>query len=151
MLKTFTCQICGHIAFYEAPVVCPVCKMAIENFEHDPDALKSPADPDNATELEKTHIPLIELGITCALTASGTCTDVHIRVGEVEHVMESEHFIEFIDIYIDRKYISRTVFTYKHLYPSVHLHLNAESGVFSVISSCTVHGKWRSKVTLGES
>ncbi len=150
MLKTFVCQICGHIAFNQAPVDCPVCGSAIENFENEPDALKNPIDPDNLTELEKKHIPVISLDSSCSATSEGTCMDVHIKVGEIQHVMESEHFIDFIDLYIDKKYISRVVFTAKKMYAAVHLCLNTNSGVLSVIAHCNVHSNWRSKVKLGE-
>jgi superoxide reductase len=151
MLKTYVCKVCGHVAFNEAPVDCPVCRMAIENFENEPDAIKKPADPDNLTELEKKHIPVIETGRACNEASSGTCTDVYIKVGEMEHVMKSEHLIEFIDVYIDMKYISRMVFTAKKLYPAAHLHVNGDAGVISAISHCNVHGNWRSKVRLNES
>lgn len=148
MLKTFVCQVCGHFAFDEAPVDCPVCGMAIENFENDPDSLRSPVDPDNLTEFEKKHIPVITIDNECDAVSEGTCMDVHVKVGEIRHVMESEHFIDFIDVYIDKKYISRVVFTAKKMYPSVHLCLNTNSGLLSVIAHCTVHGSWRSKAKL---
>jgi superoxide reductase len=151
MLKTFVCQVCNHIAFNEAPVDCPVCGSAIENFENVPDAIMSAADPENLSDFEKKHIPSIRLEKACTSDSGGACTDVHVKVGEIEHVIESEHFINFIDLYIDRKYFSRTVFTPKKIYPWVHLHVNADKGMFSVIAHCNVHGSWCSKVKLDKS
>ncbi len=148
MLKTFVCQICLHIAFNEAPVDCPVCGSAIENFENDVDAITTPVDPANLSEFEKKHIPAIRLERACTSESGGACTDVFIKVGEIEHVIETEHFIEFIDIYINRQYFSRIVFTPKKIYPSVHLHVNADKGMFSVIAHCNIHGSWRSKIKL---
>lgn len=148
MLKTFVCQICGHIAFNEAPIECPVCGSAIENFENDPDAIKSPVDPENRSELEKKHIPSMRLVKACTSDSGGACTNVIVKVGEIEHAMETEHFIDFIDLYIDRKYFSRVVFTPKRIYPSVHLHVNAVKGMFSAIAHCNVHGSWRGKIKL---
>ncbi len=150
MLKTFVCQICGHIAFNQAPVDCPVCGGSIENFENEPDALRNPINPDSLTELEKKHIPVITIDNMCNSEAEGTCMDVHVKVGRIQHVMESEHFIDFIDVYLDKKYISRVVFTTKKMYPAVHLCLNTVSGVLSVIAHCNVHGNWRSKIRLSE-
>jgi superoxide reductase len=150
MLKTYICQICSHVAFDEAPVDCPVCGMAIENFEKDPDALKSPVNPDNLTELEKEHIPVITIDNACSASSGGTCMDVHVTVGEIQHVMESEHFIDFIDVYIDKKYISRVVFIAKKMYPAVHLCLNTNVGMVSVIAHCNVHGSWRNKIKIDE-
>jgi len=150
MLKTYVCQICSHIAFNQAPVDCPVCGSPIENFENDPDALMHPVDPENLSEFEKKHIPIIEIDNACSATAEGTCIDMHIQVGKIQHEMQSEHFIAFIDIYIDKKYTSRVGFTAKKLYPSVHLCFTTNSGVLSAIAHCNVHGNWRSKVKLDE-
>ena len=147
-MKTFVCQVCRHIAFDEAPVECPVCGMAIENFENVTNALMAPVDPENPTEFEKKHIPVIQLDRACTSGSGGACTDVHIKIGEIEHVIETEHYINFVDIYIDRKYFSRILFTPKRIYPSVHLHVNADKGMFSVIAHCNVHGNWRSKLKL---
>jgi len=150
MLKTYVCQVCSHIAFNEAPVDCPVCKSAIENFENDPDALMQPVDPDSLSEFEQKHIPVIEIDNECSANAEGTCIDAYIKVGKIQHEMESEHFVDFIDVYIDKKYTSRVEFTAKKLYPSVHLCLNTNSGALSVIAHCNIHGNWRSRVKLDE-
>jgi desulfoferrodoxin-like iron-binding protein len=149
-MKTYVCKTCGHISFDEAPVECPVCRVAIENFENDPDALKSPVNSDNLTELEKKHTPIITIDNACSASLGGTCMDVHVTVGEIQHVMESEHFIDFIDVYVDKRYISRVVFTAKKMYPSVHLCLNTNAGMISVIAHCNVHGNWRSKIKIKE-
>lgn len=149
-MKTFLCKICGHTAFNEAPVDCPVCFSAIENFENNPDAIKVPVAPDNLTEFEREHIPVIHINRECITAHRGAYTEMRVKVGRIDHVMESEHFIKFMDVYIDRKYITRIVFTPKRIYPSVHLHLIADTGVLSVISHCNVHGSWRSKINLDE-
>lgn len=147
-MKTFVCQMCRHVAFNEAPVECPVCGSAIENFESDSEAIIMPVDPENLTEFEKKHVPQININSECGLHGEG-CTGVNIRVGEIEHVREAEHFIHFIDLYLDRKYIARTFFT-KRIHPVVDLHLSINPGMFSVIANCNVHGNWRAKVRLGE-
>ena len=149
-MKTFICKVCGHIAFDQAPVACPVCGMAIENFENDDKAITIPADPDNPNEMEKKHIPSVRIGRECGVIAGGECTDVHIKVGEIEHVMESEHFIEFIDIYIEKRYMSRVMFTPKRSFPAADLHLKIYPGKLRVIAHCNVHGSWMTKVNLNE-
>lgn len=150
MLKTYVCQVCSHIAFNEAPVDCPVCGSAIENFENDPDAVMHPVDRDNLSEFEQKHIPVIKIDNECSINAEGRCVDVRVSVGKIRHEMESEHFIDCIDLYLDKKFTSRVEFTAKRLYPSVHLCLNTASGVLSVIAHCNVHGNWRSKEKLDE-
>jgi superoxide reductase len=149
-MKTYVCKTCGYISFDNAPVACPVDGVAIENFEKDPDAIKRPVNPDNLTELEKKHIPVITIDDACGESSGGTCLDVHVTVGDIQHAMESEHFIDFIDVYIDKKYISRVVFIAKKMYPAVHLCLNTNVGVISVIAHCNVHGSWRSKIKINE-
>lgn len=147
-MKTFVCQVCGHIAFDEAPVECPVCGMAIENFENEPDAIKKPSDPDNLNETEKMHIPVIDVKRECGLTPDVSCIDVHIKVGESMHVMESEHLIDFIDFYINKRYVTRVSMTRKVLYPAARFHLNVNEGVITVVANCNVHGHWMTKVNL---
>lgn len=149
-MKTYVCQVCGHIAFDQAPVDCPVCKMPIENFENVPDAIKKPLDPENLTEGERMHMPLIKIGRECNAVSLNRCIDVQIKVGAIEHEMTSEHFINFIDIYLDRKYIMRGMLTPKRSYPLISVCLNVTSGSLSAISNCSVHGSWRTKVTLEE-
>lgn len=147
-MKTFVCQICGHIAFDEAPVECPVCGMPIENFENDPDAVVMPSDPENLNETEKEHIPVIEVKMECGLTPDIPCIDVHVRVGKVMHVMEAEHLIDFIDLYINKRYITRVSFTRKVLYPAARFHVSVHEGVIIAVASCNVHGYWVSRVNL---
>jgi superoxide reductase len=149
-MKTFVCQVCGHIAFDQAPVECPVCTSPIEHFENDPDAIKAPADADNLTESDRKHIPHIELGTDCTSCQDNPCTAVTVSVGEIEHVMESEHFITFIDFYIDRKYIARVLLTAKHNHASATMHFTLKAGMLSVVAHCNVHGCWRAKKRIGE-
>jgi desulfoferrodoxin-like iron-binding protein len=149
-MKTYVCQVCGHIAFDQAPVDCPVCKVPIENFENVPEALKKPLDPENLTEDERMHTPLVKISKQCNAISNNRCIDIQIKVGAIEHEMTSEHFINFIDIYIDRKYVTRAMLTPKRSYPLISLCLNVTSGSLSVISNCSVHGNWRTKVALDE-
>ncbi len=127
---------------------CPVCGSAIENFEKDDDALKIPADYDNLTDTDKQHLPVVNLSRKCSITYGSKCTDVLIKVGELEHVMQSEHLIEFIDLYINKKYFSRLAFTSNNIRPAALLHLSADTGTLSAIAYCNNHGSWRTKIKL---
>ena len=149
-MKTYVCQVCGHIAFDQAPVDCPVCKMPIENFENVPEALKKPLDPENLTADERTHIPFVTIGRECNAISLNRCIDVQIKVGATGHEMTSEHFINFIDIYMDKIYVMRAALTPKRSHPVISLCLNANSGRLAVIGNCNVHGNWITKVTLDE-
>ncbi len=147
-MKTFVCQICKYIAFDEAPVDCPVCGVAIENFENEPEAIKKPADDENLTEMELKHIPQVSINEECSSGHAEGCLNVRIQVGEIEHVMESEHFIQFIDLYVNKKHLSRVMLTPRRIHPAAGLHLNINSGKLTVIAHCNVHGSWRAKANL---
>jgi superoxide reductase len=147
-MKTYVCQVCKHIAFNGAPVDCPVCGAAIENFENVPDAVKKPADGDNLTEAEKKHIPKVLISGECSLDHADKCTGVRIKIGDIEHVMEAEHFITFIDIYINEKYMTRVNLTPQKIHPSAELHLITTSGELTVIANCNVHGNWMTRINL---
>lgn len=147
-METFVCKVCRHIEFDEAPLKCPVCEAPIENFENNPEAIKKPADPDNLSESEKKHIPKIVVARECDLIPEGECADAQVKVGEIEHVMETEHYITFIDFYIDRKYIARATLTPKKLHPATTLHLNVNTGTLTVVENCNIHGNWMAEVSL---
>ena len=149
-MKTFVCQICGYIAFDEAPVECPVCRLPIENFENIPDAIKIPADDDNLSELERKHIPHVSIGRECVSEHGEGCVDVHVRIGEIEHVMETEHFIRFIDFYASKKYLARVILTPQQIHPAVSLCLNVNTGKLTVVNNGNVHGSWIKKDKINE-
>jgi len=146
-MKTFVCRVCSHIAFDQAPIDCPVCKAPIENFVNNNGAIKMPEDPNNLNETEKKHTPFITVSKECGLI-SGSCIDVHVKVGEIEHGMESEHYITFLDFYVNRKYLARVNLTYKRLHPAAVLHLSKNEGILTVIGNCNAHGSWMAEVNL---
>jgi desulfoferrodoxin-like iron-binding protein len=148
-MKTFICKRCGHIAFDHAPIICPVCNAPIEHYEDNPQALVIPEDSENLHEHEKQHIPVLSVSEECVLSDGKKCIDIHVKVGEVEHVMESEHYITFLDFYLNKRYLARINFTYKRLHPAVSLRMNIDSGgVLTVVEHCTVHGNWMAEVTI---
>ena len=147
-MKTYVCEVCGHIEFNEAPVSCLVCNSLSEAFVEDAGAINSPADPAALTEAEKKHIPTITVVKECGLIPEGTCTDVHVKVGEIEHVMQDEHHIRYIDYYLDHNYISRVYLTPGVCHPAAALHLNAAAGTITAIENCNVHGNWMAEAEL---
>lgn len=145
-MNTFVCKVCGHIAFGEAPDNCPVCGAPKTSFIITPDAIKKPADLNNLTEGDKKHIPVITVSKTCGLAGPG-CTDVTVKTGEILHVMEEKHFIVYIDLYHDHKFIARYHMT-PALNPIITAHLKVAEGVFTALEFCNIHGKWMSEVKL---
>lgn len=145
-MKTFVCKSCGHIAFNEAPGNCPVCGAPKTSFEDKPDIIHKPGST-TLGEPEKKHIPSILIVRTCGLIPQG-CQDVHVKVGEIEHPMLKEHYITFIDFYIDKKYLSRVMLTPENLHPAAALHLKVATGTLTAIERCNVHGYWMSEAAL---
>ena len=147
-MKTFECSVCGHIEFNEAPEMCLVCHAKKEAFKENPDAIKQPADPANLSEGDKKHIPQIVVVKECGLIPGGVCMDVHTRVGEIEHVMTGEHYIRYLDYYVDHTFASRIWLSPDICHPAAALHLNVKSGKVTVIENCNVHGNWMAETEI---
>jgi len=145
-MDTFVCAKCGYIAFKEAPEACPVCGAPKKAFGLDPAAIKKPADPQNLNDLEKKHIPVIEIKRQCGLVGPG-CVDANIKIGQILHVMEEKHFIMYIDLYLDYNFIGRFHLS-PALNPVVGIHLKAASGKLIALENCNLHGRWVQEVTI---
>lgn len=147
-MKGYVCKVCGYISINgSAPENCPVCHAPKTAFEEKNDAIKTPKDAANLTEVEKKHVPVVKVVKTCGLIPEG-CTDVHVRMGEIQHPMEAKHYIVHIDFYVDNEFISRIILTPEKLNPAGALHLKVKSGKLKVIELCNLHGAWISEVTL---
>ncbi len=147
-MKGFVCKVCGFISIDGAvPDNCPVCGAPKTSFEEKEDAIKTPKDAINLTELEKKHIPVIHLVKKCGLIPEG-CEDVHVKMGEIQHPMLPEHYIQHIDFYIDKNFISRVILTPEKLNPAAALHLKANGGRLTAVDLCNLHGAWINEVDL---
>jgi superoxide reductase len=147
-MKGFVCKVCGFISIDGgAPDNCPVCGSPKTSFEEKEDAMKTPKDLNNLTELEKKHIPVITIVKKFGLIPEG-CQDVHVKMGEIQHPMLPEHHIKHIDFYIDKKFVSRVILTPEKLNPAAGLHLKTSAGKLTVIELCNIHGAWISEADL---
>ena len=85
-------------------------------------------------ENQEKHLPYFEK----------TENEFLIKIGETEHTMEEEHYIQFIEaISKDKKYIKR-----KYLNPKEEPVLKLkclDKGDLSAIEYCNVHGLWENK------
>ncbi len=147
-MELYVCGVCGHVAFSSAPDKCPVCGAPKTAFKADPNALKKPADPKNLTDGDKKHIPTFTVVKQCGLIP-GACTDVHVKIGSVLHVMEEKHWIMWIDTYLNRKFAARYEMSSNGPNPCVGMHLkNSTGGVLTAIENCNIHGKWMAEVEI---
>jgi superoxide reductase len=147
-MNGFVCKVCGFISINgSAPDKCPVCRAPKTSFEEKDDAINTPKDVYSPSELEKKHIPVITVAKICRFIPQG-CQDVHVKMGEIQHPMQPEHFIQHIDFYIDNEFISRVILTPDKLNPAAALHLKAKAGKLTVIELCNLHGAWIKEVDL---
>lgn len=146
-MSMYVCGICSHLAFDSAPDKCPVCGAPKEKFAENPDTIKKVADPSNMTELEKKHTPVIVINKECGLIP-GDCYDVHVKVGEIEHPRATDHWIQFIDFYLDKKYITRVMLAPEAVHPAAALHLVATEGTITAVELCNKHGIWMNEAKI---
>lgn len=147
-MKGYVCKVCGYVSINgSAPENCPVCHAPKTSFEEKEDAIKTPQDPSNKTELEKKHIPVILVVKKCGLIPEG-CIDVHAKIGEIQHPMLPEHYIGHLDVYIDTQFVSRILLTPEKLNPAAALHVKATSGKLAVVAFCNLHGNWINETQL---
>ena len=72
--------------------------------------------------------------------------DVHIKIGEILHVMEAKHFIKYIDVYLDKNFIARYIIAPDKVNPVLSAHLKADKGSILALENCNIHGRWISEV-----
>ena len=105
--------------------------------------IRRAGDPDSLTENEKTHVPLIEI---LDEIRSGMLFAVTVKVGTTPHDLETTHFIQFIDLYVDQIFVSRITFTPAVIKPKATFYLVLEGPVtLRAIACCNQHGFWESE------
>jgi superoxide reductase len=144
-MKGIVCKVCGFISIDGSfPDKCPVCGAPKTAFVENPDALRQSQDEKTLSE---KHSPVITVVRACGLIPDG-CIDVHAKVGAVTHPMLPEHFITYLDFYLDKKFLARVHLTPERLNPAAGLHLKAKSGLITVVERCNLHGAWISEQSL---
>jgi len=108
--------------------------------------INQPKDPANLSELEKKHIPVIECPDN---VKSGEPFHVKIKVGEIPHVMEEGHHIQWIEVKSGENFYERIDLTPVFTRPEVTLTLvkggKHEKRILRVIERCNLHGLWETK------
>lgn len=141
-MKTYVCKVCGYVAIDGAiPESCPVCHAPKTAFSEKTD-MKTSKDIAEKGESEKKHIPSFLVVRECGLIPGAGCTDVHVKVGEIPHPMTAEHFIMTVDLYIDKKWVSRAQFSPDKISAAAALHIKVPSGTVTAVAHCNIHGWW---------
>lgn len=140
-MKTFICETCGHVEFNQAPGKCLVCRSTV--FVEKADALKDPA-----TEGKEKHVPVIVVTEECGLSPD-SCRDIHVKVGSTVHPMASDHFIAWMDAYVNHQFISRLWLSPDTMQPIWGIHLKKEAkGTMTIVENCNKHGRWMAEAKI---
>lgn len=105
-------------------------------------------DPDNMTDLEKKHLPVISAP---QAVKKDECFEVTVEVGKLlAHPNEPAHFIQFIELYMDDTYLARMDFTARTTCPTMKLCLSLDHahGKLRAYERCNLHGVWGGQVLL---
>ena len=138
-MNIFVCKDCGHIEFGSTPDKCPVCFAIEKKFEINNNVF---IDAERKSkEASINHAPVIKTVEKNRLITNKQYTDVLVRIGERMHPMKKEHYIGFIDCYLDNKYVSRIMLT-PFMIPFVVFHLLNKGSKITVVESCNIHGHW---------
>lgn len=140
------CKTCGYLAFNEAPDKCPVCNMPKESFEQNNNIFIE--SKEKSPEADVKHVPSVKVVKTCGLIPEDTCTDVHVRIGEVLHPMTEGHLITFIDCYVNDVFAGRKILTANSLNPATAFHVKETEGKVRIVERCNLHGYWETEVEL---
>jgi superoxide reductase len=144
-MHVYICTICGHIEFAETATICPVCHSPADKFIRNDRIFEESAE--KSKEGAVKHIPAITVNKKCGLIPEQMCLDVIVRIGATLHPMESAHFIQFVDCYVDGKYVSRIMLT-PGVFAAGCFHLKAPGSKVTIVENCNLHGYWKSEVSL---
>lgn len=107
--------------------------------------INSPKDAGNLSDMEKKHIPVIEAPDE---VKAGEPFKVTIKIGEMPHVSEEAHHIQWIDVYFGQNFYTRIELTPVFTLPQVTVTLvrhgkgTHKTGSLRVIERCNIHGLW---------
>jgi superoxide reductase len=128
-MKTPRCNVCSYSSLDGTkPEKCPVCgnndwaEMEIQE----------------QGELSAKHIPVVKVNKTCSLIEEN-CQDVVVKIGEVTHPMEEDHFIVFFDVYKDKKWQARMQLS-PDVNPGGAVHMKSGTGKLAIVELCNKHG-----------
>lgn len=97
-------------------------------------------DPTNLTPKEKGHAPFLQVPDTIK---SGDPFNVDIQIGENIHPMTSNHYIQWIEVYLGIDLVSRIEFS--PLCPQAKVTIPIvvkEASTLRVLTRCNLHGIW---------
>ncbi len=105
--------------------------------------INKPKDLSAVTDFEKKHMPVIDCPDT---VAAGQSFTVRLKVGEIPHVTEEGHFIQWAEVKFGENLYARIEFSPVMSAPEATVTLKKGSkhgtGVLRVLAKCNLHGLW---------
>lgn len=102
-------------------------------------------DAGNVTDFEKKHLPVIDCPDT---VRAGEPFQVKVKVGDIPHVSEEGHFIQWIEVKFGENLYARAeltpVFTRPEVVFTLVKHGKHDERTLRVIERCNLHGLWES-------
>jgi superoxide reductase len=144
-MSYFLCSVCGYINFDSAPESCPVCMSPKDKFSQNNDIFKESAE--KSPEAAVKHVPVVWVAEGEKLWDGAQYINLKVKIGEVAHPMEEKHFITFIDVYADKKWVKR-IHNSPAVYAAGAAHLKGDVKTVQVIENCNIHGWWMTEKTL---
>lgn len=102
--------------------------------------VQTAADPKNMTELEKKHVPQFALPKEIK---KGKPLSVTVNVGQVPHPMKPEHYIQWIELYLDGKLVKKVALKPGDK-PMAKFEIKPTAGAHKLMAhiNCNIHGLW---------
>ncbi|NOZ67699.1 MAG: superoxide reductase [Deferribacteres bacterium] len=107
--------------------------------------INRPKDASNLSDMEKKHIPVIHAPEE---VRPGEPFRVTISVGEMPHVMDEAHHIQWLEVSFGENFYARIDLTPVFTRPEVTVTLvrqgkgTHETGTLRVVERCNLHGLW---------
>jgi desulfoferrodoxin-like iron-binding protein len=73
--------------------------------------------------------------------------EISVRIGKTMHVMEMEHYIKYIDVYLDDNYVTR-FFVHTQIMPAISIYMKPQGKNVRAVEWCTIHGYWQAEAAI---
>lgn len=123
--EIFKCQICGNVVEVldagGGELIC--CGEPMQKME----------EKEKEAEGKEKHVPVVE--------QEGS--NVTVKVGDVPHPMEEDHYIQWIELYIGEEFYERKFLNFEDE-PVAHFCVPEASAAIAARAYCNKHGLWAS-------
>jgi len=101
--------------------------------------INKPKNIDNLSNFERLHVPFVEVPYNLI---KGSVFELRVRVGEIMHAMEEEHFITGIELHHDDRLIEKITLGPQMPPKCVFNTVFEENTCFRIVAVCNLHGMW---------